>query len=162
MEITPAMRAHRNLRRAKHYRSFAGHEVEPSVAVRYPLAEGESLIGVYENIPDSLDHCLVITDRALHMRAESKWVDLPYGEMESVDVEGGDKLADHLEIRLRDDSKVLVPVLGEEEMGKDTYLMLMFLGHVIGDRRRLARDDDDGLSSRNPHTSPVTGEPAAR
>ena len=82
--------------------------------------------------------------------------------MRDVEVEGGDKNADHLEIRLRDGSSVLVPVLGEDDMGRDTYSMLMFLSHVIGDRERRVRASGTGTPSMDPSAPPVPEEHAAR
>jgi hypothetical protein len=79
--------------------------------------------------------------------------------MVSVDVEGGVKTADNLAIRLRDGSTSLLPVLGEEEMGKDTYTVKMFLDHVIGDLGRRAESDAVGATAAHPDASTV---PASR
>ena len=160
MEITVAMRAHRKLRHCPSYRTLP-ESTMPRAADRSipPLSGDESPIGYYENIPGSSDRILLVTDRALHMRGESGWITLPYETMIDVRTERGLKTADNLEIRLRDGSKALVPVLGEDGMGKDTYAMLMFLQHVIGDRERRAQADEFGTFQPDP---PVPEERAAR
>ncbi|WP_406694930.1 hypothetical protein V5E97_28200 [Singulisphaera sp. Ch08] len=137
-----AMRAHRGLRMLPRYRYLAGDEGMPLDGVR--LGEGEAAVGIYENVPGSAEQCILITDRGLHVNRGEDWLCLPYKEMVSVDLEGGEKSldVDCVEIRLRSGATALIPVSGgNPSIGtKDTFTMLMFLDHVIGDlRRRRAR-----------------------
>ncbi len=84
--------------------------------------------------------------------------------MIKVGTEGGEKRADHLEIRLRDGSTALIPVLGgDPEWGtKDTYSMLMFLQGVLWDRERLAEAAGPSHPSSATIAPAIPGAPAAR
>jgi hypothetical protein len=145
MEITVPMRAHRSLRKLGRYRRLAedkGMPLDRLGGAR--LGEGEAAFGIYENVPGSAEQCILITDRALHVNRGDDWLCLPYEEMTSVDLQGGEKSldVDRVEIRLRGGATALIPVTGgDPSIGtKDTFAMVMFLDHVIGDLgRRRAR-----------------------
>jgi hypothetical protein len=145
MEITVPMRAHREPRKLARYRHFGERESIPLECVGGPrLGEGEAAIGIYENVPGSAEQCILITDRGLHFNRGDDWLCLPYEEMTSVYLEGGEKSldVDRVEIRLRSGETALIPVSGgDPSIGtKDTFAMVMFLDHVIGDLgRRRAR-----------------------
>jgi len=73
LEITVFMRAHRAFRRTARYRPLAGNlpsgEIEGA-----ELAEGETAIGIYENVPGSLERSVLITDRVVHLARGDDWV----------------------------------------------------------------------------------------
>jgi hypothetical protein len=145
MEITVAQRAHRKFKRCSRYRSLAeAGGTQLDVLARAQLGEDESPIGIYENVPGSVERCIVITDRGLRVHGSDGWLFLPYEGMASAELEGGEKSLDvgHLAIHLRSGAMALVPVSGgDPSMGtRDTFTMLMFLDHVVGDLdRRRAR-----------------------
>ena len=163
IEITVAMRAHRNLRRLPNYRNLSASGIDADERALYPLAEDESVLGVYENVPGSLDR-LVFTDRGVHLGQDHGWLSLPYETMSAIDTEGGEKLADDLEIRLRDGSTALVPILGgDPERGtKDTSSMRMFLQGVLLDRERRVGVADTHPSPPAPIVPAIPGWHAAR
>lgn len=145
MDLTVTMRAHRKLNGLARYRHLAEGEGISLIDPGGPrLGEGEAAVGIYENVPGSAERCILITDRALHVNRGEDWLCLPYEEMTSVDLEGGEKSpdADCIEIRLRNGATTLIPVSGgDPSIGtKDTFAMRMFLDHVMGDlSRRHAR-----------------------
>jgi hypothetical protein len=143
MEITVAQRAHRKFRRCPRYRSLADEGGMPlDLLAQAQLGEDESPIGIYENTPGSAEGCLVITDRGLRVNGSNGWLFLAYEEMISTELEGSVKSLDagHVAIHLRSGAMALVPVSGgDPALGtRDTFTMLMFLDHVVGDldRRR--------------------------
>ena len=108
---------------------------------RARLGAGEIPIGIYENSPGSIVQSLLITDRGLHYNDNDDWLFVPYEEMVSVELQGGENslATDNIAIQLRGEATTLLPVLGgDPTIGtKDTFAMLMFLNHVMGDLNRL-------------------------
>ena len=142
MEVTVAQRAHRGLR------GLAGYVVPGELGnaslsspLRDRLVVGEVPIGVYENVSGSHDQSILITDCGLHFNDNDNWLFVPYEEMVSAEMEGGEKAlaTGHVAIQLRGEATFLLPVLGGgPTIGtKDTFAVLMFLNHVIGDINRV-------------------------
>jgi hypothetical protein len=142
MHVTVAQRAHRKLNATSGYAPL-GEEMDTEHAslIRGRLCEGEVPIGVYENVMGTLDQGILITDRGLHHHDKDVWNFVSYQEMVSADLEGGQKslTVDNIAIQLRDGETYLLPVRGgDPRLGtKDTFAMLMFLDHVLGDMGRL-------------------------
>jgi hypothetical protein len=145
LEITVAQRAHRKFKHCSRYLSLAGVGGTPlDLPAGAQLGEDETPIGIYENVSGSAERCIVITDRGLRVNASYGWLFLPYEGMVSSELEGGEKSLDvsHVAIHLRSGAMALVPVSGgDPSLGtRDTFAMLMFLDHVVGDLdRRRAR-----------------------
>ena len=154
VDVTVAMRAHRKLSGLARYRSCHDSRGISATDVRgSKLAPDETLLGVYENPADLHDGDVLITDRGLYIleRAESRF--LPFEEMISAELNGGEKSpsVDRIAIHLRDGSTALVPILGgDPSLGtRDAFAVLMFLEHVIEDQnkhrnRRSSVSDDVG------------------
>ena len=143
MDVTVVQRAHRNLRRLPSYVVLGKDASEPlPCLVRERLGVGELPLGIYENTPGSLDKSILITDRGLHYQANLDSDFVPYEEMVSADLEGGEKslATDNIAIQLRGGATHVIPVRGGvPEIGtRDSFSMLMFLNHVIEDLNRLA------------------------
>lgn len=80
--------AHRNLRNVAKFRPLGLRHV-PSVDVAYslddlPLSEDESVLGVYETEPDSLDNAIVFTDRCCHVHRSNARGSFRYLEIHRV------------------------------------------------------------------------------
>lgn len=135
------MRAHRKLKSLVRYRRVTVDNSKSLIdLVGRHFSEGDVLIGIYENVLGSADRCILITDRSLYFNRDEEWLRLPYEEMISVDIQGGEKslVVDHIEIRFRSGGTTLIPVIGgDPTIGtRDTFSMLMFLEHVLGDLSR--------------------------
>jgi len=146
MDITVATRAHRNLRKLSRYLP----RVDDHGA---PVDEGEARIGVYENVSGSAERCVVITDRGLYVNRDEGWLALPYEEMASVELEGGEKSleVENLAIHRRDGTTALAPFSGGDPASgaRDAFAALMFLDYVIGDlAAKLGRDASGGGDAR--------------
>ena len=142
MEITVRMRAHRGLRKLARYRPLTALNQTTLDGFGGQFQTGEEAIAIYENVPGSIDQSFLITDQGLHVAQVGHWLFLPYGMMVSAGLEGGEKSpeVDRVAIRLRDGSTATVQVSGgDPSMGtRDTFSVLIFLDHVIGDRGRQA------------------------
>jgi hypothetical protein len=138
MEITVAMRAHRSLRSLSQYRSDTYAEgLLRDLPHHVSLHRDEAVVGFYENIPGSTDSGVLVTDQGLHVDRGGSWEFLPFCEMASVDLEGGEKSldVDNLVIRLRNGESALVPFTGgNPALGtRDTFSAWTFLKNVLAD-----------------------------
>jgi hypothetical protein len=138
MDITVAMRAHRSLRKLPRYHSASEREGLLNEAVRAVRLEvDEVAIGFYENAPQSTDKGVLITNQGLHVHRENLWTFVPYSEILSVDLEGGEKSlnVDNLEMQLRNGATELVPFVGgDSTLGtRDTFAAWTFLKNVSAD-----------------------------
>ena len=79
-------RVHRILRRLAQFHSAKGTvEQLPYSLDHLPLLPTETILGVYENEPESAKECLVVTDFALHVHRDGEWEALRYGEIANAD-----------------------------------------------------------------------------
>ena len=121
--------AHRKLRRVARFRPL-GLRYVPSVDVAYsltdlPLSLGESVLGVYENIPDSLIDAIVFTDTHCHVATDTSWTSFRYSDIIRV-VFGKfttDKIETSVVVDLADGTTIPILVSGfaVHEYGAKTY-----------------------------------------
>lgn len=171
MKTIPYMYAHRKLRWCLHYHPYRECVSRlPDESLKASLCEGETLLGIYENVPGSLDRCVAITDRGLILKGADGWVSLPYAEMASHVLEVGPRgefklTVEEITLNLRGGGTASVPVLGEYPQwgGRDIFSMSMFLDHVLGGRgRRLAEPVSNVVGAWSPEIpQPTEAQPPA-
>ncbi len=85
MIVDVSIYAHRKLRKVAKFKPLRLRHV-PSVGVAYsldhlPLSDGEYVLGVYENVANSLQDAIVLTDRCCHVYLPDDWASFRYSEI---------------------------------------------------------------------------------
>lgn len=100
------------------------------------LQIGEVYLGVYENIPDSLEDSITVTSLGLHTYRGGEWEFLNYEHIESIRIPSRKEEAAELEIHLYDGYTTRIPVRGGQGRFRDAFEFLRFLDRVRDDIRR--------------------------
>lgn len=101
-----------------------------------PLAEGEVPIGIYLNVPSSLDSAIVITSSSMILRLIDKWLVVPYRSILKVTIPSDQiNLSEvrFLNLSLSDRSKLKLPVLGGTSRTADAFEFARFIDRVRSD-----------------------------
>jgi hypothetical protein len=96
------------------------------------LSSDQHLLGVYENVPNSIDSAIFVTDQALWVEQSGKVQQVRYDDIEAVTTTPDSKrAADTLKVVTRTGSVVYVPVRGKQPDAADVFAVQRFLIHTI-------------------------------
>ena len=116
-------------------------EDSPSYLPSLAIPDGQRALGIYENIPNTMAECVIVTDRALCVERNGQLVELKFDEMVSVTWAPERKReANSLEIRMQDGAVKYVPVRGRQDGGADVFEFVRFVSRSIGDFRLLREE----------------------
>lgn len=131
----------RILKRMQTYRAIP--EDSPAYFPSLAIPEGQRPLGVYENLPNAMADCVVITDRALCADRGGRLEEIRFDEMASVTWTPRDKRdANSLEICMHDGSVKYVPVRGRKDKFADVFEFVRFVSRSIADFRLLQAERD--------------------
>lgn len=94
------------------------------------------VIGVYENVVDSIDHCVVITEEGMHIEKQGKWIEIRFVEIENVyspSSKETEKKDAEVNMVLENGKNVTVPVWGGTGRFLDVFEFSRFLARVVED-----------------------------
>lgn len=127
-------RAHRILKDLSNYRDLSNITKE-GVWGDLGLQEGEGIIGIYENVPDSLENAIIVTKFGLHIQRAGRWKFINYDEIENSFIPSGNKhKADRISITLVGGKEVFILIEGGNDKFRDVFEFLRFLDRVSKDK----------------------------
>jgi hypothetical protein len=132
--ISAISRARRIFRGITRFSFFLAGSVE--IPADLPLAEGEAPIGIYFNVPFSLDNAVVITSSSVILRVAAKWLSIPYKLISKVNIPtnpGHLGEVRQLMLSLSDGSSLALPVQGGAARTADAFEFARFLDRVRSD-----------------------------
>ena len=130
-------RAHRILKHFDHYRPlYDASRAIPAYLQHIALQPGETLIGVYENLPGEEDEIIVITDLGIHLLVNEKWDLFRYDQINRVETPPSKEHVEGLTVWLISGREIWIPVKGGRGRARDVFEFLRFLDRVIDDMRR--------------------------
>ena len=145
MPMPIAKKASDRLRFARNYRNLEGISDNTVSSLVNLLALDEQLLGIYEIIPGHAVDAILVTDRGLHVLAQSPKF-ISYDLIEDVNAEGSkqelkeNEAMRKLKIKLGDGSTIELMIPGQhEEGGLDLYSFWTFLIGAMN-LKRLERD----------------------
>jgi hypothetical protein len=129
-------RAHRNLRHVTNFREVITNPPDFSDwAMQHPLDYGETLIGVYENVPGSAQAGILITTRGLTVLQGRKENFIAYHLIKQVELpkDVAEENLDHILVHLAGSRPIAVPIQGGQGKRKDAPAFAHFLTQIIED-----------------------------
>ena len=96
----------------------------------------ETVIGVYENVVASIDHCIVITEDGIYFEAQGKWTDIKFTEIRKVTCPSSKEMERKnaaVKLVLENGRDVTVPVWGGSGRFLDVFEFSRFLARVVDD-----------------------------
>lgn len=144
MAVTVKSRIHRTLRHMRRY-----HEVtENQLAFLHGTVihrGDETVYGIYENHPNDLNECIVVTNDGLYIHEKvDVWIRIRYAEIRGIKVNNPEKVkVDGLVVLLNDGSHRKVPVKGREGQFQEVFEFSRFLQRVISDQIRMRENAEN-------------------
>jgi len=131
MKDVPDMhaRVHRTLKPLARFRQIS----EVTQSLPHPrLADGDELLGVYENEPSELNHYIIVGAKGIYIDHGDAWRFIPYEVMTKTVLPEGDKHAiDRLTIKLMNGDSIVMAVSGGDNKFRDVFEIVRFLDRVI-------------------------------
>lgn len=128
----------RNLRSLGSHAYIEAEEVtHRPYQLQLPLTEGETLLGIYENVPDTLKRALALTTRGLHLHHPNGWQFIAYQQIQAVHFPATKALTEEkvLNLTLTNGESVTLPVEGQPDPNRprlrDLWVVGGFLNRVI-------------------------------
>lgn len=127
-------RAIRILRPLTRYRNLSTISPAPGYTTQgVKFQEGESCLGVYENVDGSLQESVLVTNVGLHVHRRREWGFVDYADIESIRIPSRKEEADTLEIHRYSGHMDEIPVRGARGKSRDAFEFLLFLNRVTAD-----------------------------
>jgi hypothetical protein len=98
--------------------------------------ENARIIGVYENVVDSIDHCVVIAEDGIHVEEQGEWIDIRFAEIRNVHCPSEKEIerkAAEVNLVLENGRNTTVPVWGGSGRFLDVFEFSRFLSRVVED-----------------------------
>jgi hypothetical protein len=115
-------RAIRILRPMTRYRELTPKSPDGGFSNRtVKLQDGESYLGVYENIEGSLEDCILVTNLGLHLDRGGNWEFVGYTDIKTIDIPSRKDEADCLEIHRYSGPVTEIPVRGSHGRFRDSF-----------------------------------------
>lgn len=98
--------------------------------------KNELIIGVYENVVGSIDHCIIITEEGIHFEAQGEWIDIKFAEIRNVNCPSSKEIEKKdagVNLVLENGRNVTVPVWGGSGRFLDVFEFSRFLARVVED-----------------------------
>jgi hypothetical protein len=101
--------------------------------LQLPLAEGETLLGIYENVPHTLERALALTTRGLHLHHSNGWQFIAYQQIQAVHFPATKALTEEkvLNLTLTNGESVTLPVEGQPDPTRSCLRDLWVVGHFL-------------------------------
>lgn len=133
MEHMVRIRAHRVLRRGKRYENLLD---SPDTAARFehpPLDQDEYMIGVYTNDEHISPDQVLVSSTKFYIGQPGAWLVIPFVDIIQV-IGPPDKVRlSGLNLVLRDDRTIKLPIYGADRNTRDAYTYWTFIKYVISD-----------------------------
>lgn len=126
--------AYRNLRKlSRYYSALGGAPIPPRYTEAIQLAEGDALVGIYENTPGAVTDCLVFTHSGIQMHSQSGLQLLKYADILALNMEKSPN-ASSLRVDLVDGRSMTIRVTGGDAAtgSRDVAAVMQFLMRVVG------------------------------
>lgn len=104
------------------------------------VGDGETLLGVYENVSGSITHALAVSDQSLYTEQNGSWTAINFAQIEAIRPPDKDSVSQkEIGILVQHDGgkKLLIPVWGGDVSGKfrDVYEFTRFLMRTSNDAK---------------------------
>lgn len=133
MNIDTASRAKRIFKNIKRFRDVSTLD-RTRFPTEIPIAADEHVLGIYENVPNSLQKCVVVTDRQLLIESNGSWLAISYDDIVDVHTPSpADAIGGNLGLEIQYlDRTAVVPIEGRNGRFHDLFEFSRFLNHLKG------------------------------
>lgn len=123
-------RAHRILRRLHPYQAIESHDNSDSLLPHLP--PDEFWIGIYRNLPGSIESAVAFSSEQLHVNEGDGWTSVKYREILDSQISQDKSSANEILVRTSD-YNLPVPIWGVDGKTRDVFEVLRFLNRVRED-----------------------------
>jgi hypothetical protein len=130
-KLGAAVFVHRTLRHVRAFKAM-GSDLPAKVFGKVP--DGQTVLGIYENVQGSLEDCVVVTDRSVLLHTGGKLEEIRYSDIASTTWTPECKQeACALRVTMRDGIVKLLPLRGRNGRFADVFEFVRFMNRVVAD-----------------------------
>lgn len=111
----------------------------PAYASQIPVAHGEEIIGIYENVAGTISQCIAMTNLRLLIESGGQWKSIVYSQIVAIETPepaAVEEIAAALTVRLMTGALETVPINGRHGRFLDLFEFSRFLARVREDAER--------------------------